>query len=117
MPEMIERPSLHALLYDKYGVKTTEYENPLGTSIATTITRILPLRPQRLGLVLANLGANNAYVMWDNLPSASRGLLLAANGGTINFIWDEDFSLVARGFWAIAIGGAVDYSALEIVSI
>lgn len=105
--------SLHDLLQEQLGVKTTSRENPMVEEVLTTITQIVPGNPQRLALVIINLGTSSVYVSMNNNPSAANGIYLGANGGYMSLNWKDDFELVSRTWYGIAIGANSDCYTLE----
>ena len=105
--------ALHEMLIELFGVKTNPRSNPITTTVATSVTKILANDPMRLSLVIFNLGANSVFVAPDNLVSASRGIYLAPNGGSVSLIWDTDFELCSRDWYAIASGASSTIYVLE----
>jgi len=97
--------SLHDLLVQEYHVQTRIKVNPLTASVAVTATRVLIDNPRRLSVVIVNTGANPVYIAPDNQVSTSRGIYLAAGGGSMALKWTDDFESVSSERWAIGSGG------------
>lgn len=112
MPE-----SLQQLLQAHFGIKSSWNQNPKVTQVETSITQIVSYNPNRLGLLLTNLGANTVWVAPDNSVSTTKGVRLVPAGGTLTLKWDTDFELVASEWYGIASGAASEFYALEVVSI
>ncbi len=109
--------ALHELLQAHYGVKTTYNENPLVSQVAATVTKILPVNPNRLGLLITNAGANTIYLSPKNTVAVGAGQVLVPNGGGISFSWLEDFEFVSSEFYAIGDGGVSNVNIIEVVSL
>lgn len=107
--------SLDDLLEVEYNVKTTYRVNPLVVEVQNALTLILPNNPKRLGFVFVNLSANTIYVAPDTDAAADHGILLAANGGSVNMSWREDFNLCALNWYGLATGANSDFFAIEII--
>lgn len=108
--------ALYEFLTDEFGVKTTIVENPVVSQVATTVTQVFSSNPNRLALVIINLGAKSVYVAPSRDPSANKGIFLGASGGSMTLKWNEDFELVSHDWHAIAIGAASNVYCLEVVS-
>lgn len=102
---MSERIQISTLIRNLYGLVTTEVENPITASVGVAATRILPNNPNRATVLITNLSANNIYIGLTQAVSATNGIFVAPNGGSIVLQWDKDFLMQTRELWAIA-GGA-----------
>lgn len=109
--------TLHQLLTSQYGLKTSENINPLVDSVAVAVTKICSFNPNRMGLVIVNTGSANIYVSPSGTVAVGKGTLLTSGGGSMSFVWDEDFELVAHDFYSIADGAPSTIYLMEIVSI
>ncbi len=105
--------SLHDLIEHKYGVKTAHRVNPVVTQIEVTITKFLQGNPRRVSFVITNVGAAPIYMTPDNLPSTTRGIYLAPNGGSASLTWEDDFELLTYPWHAIASGAASECIVIE----
>ena len=106
------------LLEKLFGVRTRPVENPSGnTAVGVDILQILPGNPNRLGATILNLSANVVYVAPSRNVSATadaeQGVLLDPNGGQMTLIWNEDFDLLSREWFAVATGADSQVYALE----
>lgn len=100
-------------LEKKFGGRFTELES--SPALAATAAAITGNNPDRLGLLIVNLGANTGYFGLRPNVSASNGFALAANGGSVSLSVDEDFTLVTRELFGIGPGGASQLYVLELV--
>ncbi len=94
-----------------YGVTTYQDDQPENSTISTTPTKIVSNNPGALQLTLINLGVNDMYIFTDESVSTSKGILIAANGGSYEidftrfmlmptYSW---FGIVATGTTTIAM--------------
>jgi len=104
------------LIEREYGVKTTYNQDPLVSSVAITVTKLMGLNPRRLAMVVVNLGSNVVTIAPDNNVSTTRGIYLVPNGGSVSFNWRTDFELCAMDWYAISNGGASDIYTLEVLT-
>lgn len=100
--------ALAKFFLEKYGITTYSDENPLVNQIAITITKLLNNDPDRLQYTVVNLSINNAFIGFDGEVSATHGIPLAANGGSVSLRADEDGALVRKELYGIAVGAAAD---------
>jgi len=84
-----------------YGGPVTEQALAFSLAIGS-ITKLVDNNPDRLALSFINLGANEAYVSFDNTPSATDGIRLASNGGFLSMDVINDHMLQTREWYAIA---------------
>lgn len=97
----------------KFGVKTMAVPNPVTASCGTTATVLLQNNPDRLAYTVVNLGATAMYVAWDRAVSATHGVYVAPNGGSVSFSAEEDGELVGYELLGVAITTPVDIFAIE----
>lgn len=83
-----------------FGVETHTVINSL--SVSTAVSKILKNNPDRLSYILVNLGTVDVYVGFTSDVSASKGILLTANGGSMNLTIREDFDLATYEVHAVA---------------
>lgn len=81
----------------------------------TSPTLLVNGNGDRVGLLMMNLGSNNAFVTIGPTPSSTSGILLAANGGFITLNVRDDFTLCTRNWYGIANSSGVQIYVLEIV--
>jgi len=108
---------LYELLDSNFGVKTSYNLNPVVAQVQVTVTKIVNVNPNRLGLLIVNAGAFPIDIAPVNTVAVGAGITLTANGGGISFIWDEDFEFLAGEFFAIANGGVSNISVTEVISV
>lgn len=103
------------LLLDRFKLKTSTLVNPLVAAVGIAAIPIALNHPDRVGFVMLNLSANVVYI--SPLPTVALlvGIRLDANGGTVSFVWDEDFELVSHDWYAIATGAASQVFIMEII--
>jgi hypothetical protein len=109
--------TLHELLDQLYGIKTTQDINKTSDVVNIAPTRILSNNPNRVSFLIVNLSGNAIYIAPDNNVSTTRGIYLAANGGTAGFQWDRDFDLVSMEWFGTSTVDARDVFILENISI
>lgn len=107
--------SLAELLMERFKVKTRAVENPKITSLGVTAQQVLGNNPDRLAFIVQNLSANVIYLSLKNDVSSSKGIRLAANGGSFSCIWDEDFQMTGWAWWAVATGASSAVYAIEVL--
>lgn len=104
------------LLMERFKVKTRPVVNPKAvTSALITPQLILSNNPNRLAWVIINLGANDAYIHFENDVSAINGIKLDKAGGHATMVWDEDFDATAWSMWIVAPDGDSAVYCYEIV--
>ena len=91
----------------KFGQPTRMVCNPVVAQCEITPTVLFLNNPDRLAVTVVNLGATAMYVAWDREVSATHGIYLAAGGGTLSLIADDDGELVGHELLGIAITAAV----------
>lgn len=108
--------TLQEVLFREFGVKTTFRTNPLTDTVAITPTKILSNNPNRLAMVIVNLGANDCVIDFNVEVALLKGILLANSGGGISFRFDTEFNLLESGVWAIASVAPTTVYVLEVVT-
>jgi len=107
--------ALARYLEKRFGVKTRPIENPTGvTEVGANPVLIAPNNPDRLFLLILNLGANDLLVQLKPKPSDTEGIVLGANGGSMTLSADEDAELVGHEFHGMAITGTTKIYVLEL---
>jgi hypothetical protein len=98
--------ALSDYIQKKFGVKTRTVVNPKGdVDVATTVTSIVDQNPDRLALLIINIGSNNVYLGFNQEVSTTRGILIVANGGSYSMIADEDLELVGYPVYGVTSTG------------
>ena len=72
--------SAYALIQERLGVPVGSRENPEATAMTTTIARIARANPNRIALIVVNLGANPVVLSPSVRGSATIGIRLGSNG-------------------------------------
>ena len=99
-------------LRDRYAGELTEREAT--TTVGTAISSIVESNPDRLGLLILNLSTNTVFVAIENNPSATNGIRLGANGGSVAFNVTDDGMIQTRAMFALATGAASSVYVLEL---
>lgn len=99
-------------LLDKlYGVATVEVDDPLTTIVsASTPTRLLPNDPGALQVTIINTGGTDMHIWTDSSVSNSKGILIAASGGSYEIDITRFALMPTREWWALGNGGATTAS-------
>lgn len=108
-------PSLHELIDLEHGVRTREREGGEDTTITSSASLILRNDSSRLAFIVINLGDSEVFIRPDRAPSATVGMRIGPNGGSLSMLWREDFSLVGKEFWAVAPVASATIYILEIL--
>lgn len=106
--------ALSEFVKKQFGVNTVTHINPITDTVQTTATKILNNNPDRLAVVIINLGSNPVYVSVKPDVSTSKGIRLATNGGGLILNAKDDLELVGYEFWAIADGGSSTIFVMEV---
>jgi len=106
--------TLADLLRERFGVETYPRVNPVTDTVGTSVQMVAGANPNRLGLVMVNLSANEIFVLPERTVSPSRGIRLGPAGGFFSLVWDEDFHLVAWDWYGIATGPGSPIMVLEV---
>lgn len=107
--------SLADLIEREFGFAVHPELNRLTDSCETTATKLTSNNPRRVGLTVINLGTTALYLTPDNAPSASRGIYIGPNGGSMTLDWRVDMTLISYDWWGIAITSADPVFVQEVV--
>lgn len=99
-------------LRERYAGELTERENT--TTVGTAVSEVVESNPDRLGLLILNLSNNNIFVSIENNPSATNGIRLGANGGSVAFNVTDDGMIQTRAMSALADGAGSTVYVLEL---
>ena len=86
----------------KFGFNIRAEFPPKPFTLSTTAELILRANPDRIAWTIVNLGTVAVYLAHEEVVSTTNGYYLAANGGSLGMVWDEDGELVGFPIWAIA---------------
>ena len=75
---------------------------PYAKALSTTPELILKANPDRISWDIFNLGTVAVYLGHTESVSATNGYWVAANGGHVGMLWDEEGELVGYPLWAVA---------------
>lgn len=104
------------LLNKLYGVITTQLTDPIGvTSVTTSATRILDNDPGGLQVTVINTGANDMNLWVDGSVSATKGIRIAASGGSYEIDFTRFALMPTSEWWAIGIGGSTTVSVIRTI--
>lgn len=81
----------------------------------TTAGIVLQGNPDRVGLLVLNLGNNDVYLALTSAAGTSFGSKLPANGGNFSCNVRDDFTLPSRTFYGLANGGTSALYFLEVI--
>lgn len=99
------------ILNKLYGVNVLEEDDPTGTTtVTTTPTRILPNNPGGLQVTIINTGSNDLNLWTDNSVSATKGIRIAANGGSYEIDFTRFGTMPTREWWAVALSSTTTVS-------
>lgn len=98
-------PNVQDLIRGEFGAPAIIEQDPDNDGdIGTTSELLLRRDPNRAGLFIINLGSNTVLLNPGGQPAtATRGIRLDANGGSISMNWRDDFVLPTEEWHAIAI--------------
>lgn len=99
-------------LRQRYAGELTENETT--TTVGTTVSEVVESNPDRLGLLVLNLSNNNVFLAIENNPSATNGIRLGANGGSVAFNVTDDGMIQTRAMFALADGAGSTVYVLEL---
>ena len=91
----------------EYGGPTEEQDIEKSVGSVTPV-KILGNDPERLSVVIVNLGTEPVYVMFDDEVSTSRGIYLAGSGGFVSMDVRNDQTLPTREWFALSSTGTSD---------
>lgn len=96
--------ALSDLIEEEFGGAFDTAESNAATT--ATASRAVPNNPECLGTTIINLGANAVYLSPSSGVSATAGIMLAANGGSLTLNAREDLTLAGHEWYAVSPAGA-----------
>ena len=97
----------------KTGLKIIKYN--VSDSLPPTL--IANNNPNRLELIISNVGDYDVYLNSSVAFDIPTGILLTPNGGFLSLIWNEDFDITGYTWYALADGGTAELTIMEVLSI
>lgn len=106
-------------LLDKlYGVNTFDADDQMGiTTINTTPTQFLANDPNALQLTIINTGTNDMNIWTDSTVSTTKGIRIAANGGSYEIDFTRFGTFPTRTWWAIGLLGSTTLNSKRLLSV
>jgi len=108
--------NLADVLEARFGVRTEARASAVGFNVDIARTSVLRNDPARLAAVIVNLSAVAVFLAPDPLVSATHGIRLAANGGSLILTWDTDFDVTAWEWFGVADADNADVYTLEVIA-
>lgn len=105
---------LYDLIKSHFGIGSRPVFNRVATTINTTATRFLANDPDRVGVIISNVGTSTIYIGLSNSVSTTSGIPLFS-GGSITLKWENDFESVTHERWAVASGAASTVYVEEVI--
>lgn len=99
-------------LRSRYKGELTEDETSV--TVGTAVSTVIEGDADRLGLLLLNLSSNTIYVSIDNTVSATNGIRLGANGGSVALNVTDDGMIQTRTWYGLATGAGSSMYVLEL---
>lgn len=94
--------NVQELIDTDFGVHTSFNLDPITSTILTTRTKLLGANPNRLAMLIVNLGENAVHVLPHPAVATDKSILLTANGGNVSMHYKEDFILPTYEWYGIA---------------
>lgn len=109
--------TLNEILQNLYGVKTSPRLNYTTDDIDSSVKAIVNNNPNRVSMIIVNLGANACYISPFRDVSSTKGIYIAPNGGSVVLQWDKDFELVGYEWHGVSSVDNQSVLILENISI
>lgn len=109
--------TLHDLIEELFVVKTIPQMSTVTVTGGLPFKLLAKNNPNRLSLIMSNVGDNPVYINYNRSAGLKEGLMLVPNGGYLSLLWSEDFDTVGWDVYAHAISGDSTIILLEIISI
>lgn len=104
--------SIDDLLEQNFGVRVEVIEEASTLDADIAVKVVAGRNRRRVGLIIINLSVNNVTVAPFKDVSLTRGIRLAANGGSLSMSWRDDLILPAMEWSALS---DVDNSAIYVL--
>ena len=99
-------------LRTRYKGELTEDETSV--TLGTTVSTVIRSNPDRLGLLILNLSTNTMYISITNGVSATDGIRLGANGGSLSLNVTDDGMIQTRTWYGVSTGAGSSVYVLEL---
>lgn len=97
--------------------RVTRTVPPAIVSVGTTATQLCKNNPRRFMLAIYNLSVADAFELFNDSVSATQGVRIAALGGSVVYLPDEDGELVTFDHWAVNPSGPLNLMVVEVETI
>jgi hypothetical protein len=78
------------------------------------LATVIQSNPDRLGLLILNLSTNTMYISITNGVSATDGIRLGANGGSLSLNVTDDGMIQTRTWYGVSTGAGSSVYVLEL---
>lgn len=89
-------------------------ENPLASSIGTTVQRIFVNNANRVFWYLENRSSVPLFIGFSTAASSAAGILVDANGGWVSMALAEDGEAIYKEVWALGTAAGQSIYSFEI---
>ena len=96
---------VYSLIRDELGVDSVESVRNTVVSAGVAGVQLWKQDPQRVAFVVVNLSANTVLISPGADVSATSGIALNPNGGSVTMLWRDDLHLPALEWFVIAPAG------------
>jgi len=107
--------TLHELIDREFGIRTREREDTPDVSLDVNDTIVIRADSSRVGFIIVNTGAEIALMRFNRTPSAAVNIPIAADGGTLNMTYKEDYHLVGRELHGLVAANTTTLHVLEVL--
>lgn len=108
--------SVQDLLNKLYGVQVIQIDDPIGvTSVSQTAGRVLDNNPGAVQLTIINTGGSDMMMWTDSSVSQTKGIRIAANGGSYEIDFTRFGTLPSLEWWMVGVGGSTTVSCKRLV--
>lgn len=103
------------LVSERFGVRVRDTEPAAIATVGTASAVLLRADSMRYAFTFINLSANNIFIRPKNTASATNGIRVDPNGGSVTVILEDDFTLASLEWQAIAAGAGSAFYLLAVV--
>jgi hypothetical protein len=98
-------------LQKQYGCLLESNEKTV--TLSTTPALVLMGNPDRFEVAIFNLGSSAVFLSMDSDPSTTKGMMIAASGGSLSYNARDDGEMPTRRYYAVAASGTPTIYVLE----